>query len=175
MRTSVNLDSKSLEMLRILAKKKGISASEIVRRALKVYFELEGMDDATKELVKIYTDFLSAGEHCIVDIEHWAAIWEELNDKASEDFWDVIKRSGVEHGIQYADKGLKDVYSILRYMEAGNFFRIKVDGEGKYTLILSCPSEAKFLKVFLEGIFEGQGEEVEIRESYGKLRIQKLV
>ena len=129
------------------------TASEIIRRAITTYFELENARmKITPDVTKIYTDFLSDGEHMIVDIEHWTAIWEELNEKASDRFWEIIKKSGYEHGMQYRDKGLTDVYDILRYMEVGNYFRIKIDGEGRYTLILSTHTEQRFLKTFLENL-----------------------
>jgi predicted transcriptional regulator len=173
-RTSVALDKKTWEMLQILVRKKNATASDIIRRAITTYFEIENA--ATKispDATKIYTDFLADGEHVIVDIEHWAAIWEELNEKGSEKLWKEIAKSGFEHGIQYKDKGLTNVYDILRYMELGNFFKIKIDAEGCYTLVLSTHTEQKFLKLFLENIFKAQGINVEIRESFGKLRIIK--
>ena len=172
LRTSIALDRKTTEMLQILVKKKNTTASEIIRRAITTYFELENARmKITPDVTKIYTDFLSDGEHMIVDIEHWTAIWEELNEKASDRFWEIIKKSGYEHGMQYRDKGLTDVYDILRYMEVGNYFRIKIDGEGRYTLILSTHTEQRFLKTFLENLFKAQGLDVTIQEGYGKLRI----
>jgi|Deesub1362A_J573_1020465.scaffolds.fasta_scaffold00202_52 hypothetical protein len=174
-RVSVALDGKTEEMLNILVKKKNTTISEIIRRAITTYFELENAATRiTPDVTKIYTDFLSDGEHCIVDIEHWTAIWEELNEKASEDFWKIMEIIGHEHGIQYKNKGLTDVYEILRYMEVGNWFRIKIDGEGSYTLILSTFTAQRFLKVFFENLFKAQQIPVEIHEGYGKLRIVKL-
>ena len=171
-RTSIALDKKTWEILQILIRKKNTTASDIIRRALTMYFEVENATNKiSPDATKIYTDFLADGEHVIVDIEHWAAIWEELNEKASEKFWKEIERSGFEHGIQYKNKGLTDVYDILRYMEVGNFFKIKIDAEGCYTLVLSTHTEQKFLKIFLENIFKAQGIKAEIRESFGKLRI----
>ncbi len=173
-RTSIALDKRTQEMLEILMKKKNTTASEIIRRAINLYFEFENATTKiSPDVTKIYTDFLANGEHVIVDIEHWTAIWEELNEKASERFWKIIERTGYEHGIQYMNKGLRNVYDILRYMEVGNYFRIKIDGEGCYTLILSTHVEQKFLKIFLENLFKAQGCEVEIIEGYGKLRIIK--
>ncbi len=170
-RTSISLDSKTLDKLEELVKKSGKSASEIIREAVSTYYDLEFSSKVSKKVVKTYIDFLSGGEHLIVDLEHWEAMWKVLNEIADEDFWKLIEKSGEEHGIQYYNKGLRDVKSILKYMEPGNFFRVKEDGENSFTLILSCPSEIKFLKIFLENIFKAQNLKVEIRESIGKLRI----
>ncbi|AGK60452.1 hypothetical protein Asulf_00425 [Archaeoglobus sulfaticallidus PM70-1] len=174
-RVSVALDKKTEEMLNILVRKKNTTVSEIIRRAINTYFELENATTRiTPDVTKIYTDFLSDGEHCIVDIEHWTAMWEELNRNSSEEFWEIMERIGYEHGIQYLNKGMTDVYDILRYMEVGNWFRLKIDGEGCYTLVLSTHTSQKFLKVFLENLFKAQNNPVEIYEGYGKLRIVKV-
>ncbi len=173
-RTSIALDSRTHEMIRILAKRKNTSASEIVRRAVATYFEIENeIMDVSPDITKVYADFLSNGEHVIVDIEHWAAIWEELNEKASDKFWKIIEKSGYEHGIQYKNKGLTDVYDVLKYIEVGNWFRLKVDGDGCYTLVLSTHTEQKFLKQFLESLFKAQEIPVETRDSFGKLMVVK--
>ncbi|MBE8540342.1 ribbon-helix-helix protein, CopG family [Geoglobus acetivorans] len=170
-RTSVSLDSKTLEKINELIRKTGKSVSEIVREAINLYHATEFSPGFTENALKTYIDFLSEGEHVIVDLEHWCAIWEELNEKADDRFWELIVKSGIEHGIQYYNKGLRDVKSILDYMEPGNFFRYKEDSDGSYTLILSCPSEMKFIRVFLENILKAQNIDAEIRESIGKLRI----
>lgn len=143
-RTSISLDSKTLDMLGELVKKTGKSASEIIRESVATYYDLEFSSKVSRKVLKIYVDFLSEGEHVIVDLEHWEAIWKLLNEIADEEFWKLIEVSGREHGIQYYNKGLRDVKSILEYMEPGNFFRIKQDAENL---------------------------NVEIRESIGKLRI----
>ena len=174
-RVSVALDRKSEEMLNILVRKKNTTISEIIRRAINTYFELENAaTKITPDITKIYTDFLSDGEHCIVDIEHWTAMLDELNKKASDEFWEIMERIGYEHGIQYKNKGLTDVYDILRYMEVGNWFRVKIDGEGSYTLILSTHTSQKFLKIFFENVFKAQGIPVRIYEGFGKLRLVKV-
>jgi hypothetical protein len=174
-RISVALDRKSEEMLNILVRKNNTTISEIVRRAINTYFELENAATrVTPDITKIYTDFLSDGEHCIVDIEHWTAMLDELNKKASDEFWKMMEKIGYEHGIQYKMKGLTDVYDILRYMEVGNWFRVKIDAEGCYTLILSTHTSQKFLKIFFENIFKAQGISVKIYEGFGKLRLVKV-
>ncbi len=170
-RTSISLDSKTLDILEELIRKTGKSASEIIREAVATYYDLEVSSKVSIKVLKTYIDFLSKGEHVIVDLEHWEAIWKILNEVADEKFWKLIEVSGQEHGIQYYNKGLRNIKSILEYMEPGNFFRIKEDAKNCFTLILSCPSEIKFLKIFLENIFKAQNIDVEIRESIGKLRI----
>ena len=174
-RVSVALDRKTEEMLNILVRKKNTTVSEIIRRAINTYFELENATTKiSPDVTKIYTDFLSDGEHCIVDIEHWTAMLDELNRKASDEFWKIMETIGYEHGIQYKNKGLRDVYDILRYMEVGNWFRVKIDGEGSYTLILSTHTSQKFLRIFLENVFKAQNIPVKIYEGFGKIRIVKL-
>ena len=41
-----------------------------------------------------------------------------------------MEKIGYKHGIRYMKKGLRNIYDILRYMEVGNWFRIKIDREG---------------------------------------------
>lgn len=170
-RTSISLDPRTQEKIKQIVSRTGKSVSEVVREAVNLYYTLEYSSNLPETSLKTYIDFLSEGEHVIVDLEHWCAIWNELNDKAGDDFWEMIAKSGYEHGIQYYNKGLRDVKSILDYMEPGNFFRYKEDSDGSFTLILSCPSEIRFLKVFLENILKAQNIDAEIRESIGKLRI----
>lgn len=170
-RTSISLDAKTSQILEELIRRTGKSASEIIRDALNSHYEFEFSQNVSKKEIMVYIDFLSEGEHVIVDLEHWCAMWDVLNEKADEEFWELVAKSGEEHGIQYANKGLRDVRSILQYMEPGNFFRVKEDGDGSYTLILACPSEMRFIRIFLENIFRAQNIDVEIRESIGKLRV----
>lgn len=53
-----------------------------------------------------------------------------LNEKTSDRFWRIMEKIGYKHGIRYMKKGLRNIYDILRYMEVGNWFRIKIYGEG---------------------------------------------
>ena len=59
-------------------------------------------------------------------------------------------------------------------MEVGNWFRVKIDGEGSYTLILSTHTSQKFLKIFFENVFKAQRIPVRIYEGFGKLRLVKV-
>jgi len=170
-RISVAIDNKTSDVLKTLAKKKNKTVSEIIRSAISIYSEIENSKGIPPEKTKIYADLLSGREHVIVDIELWTAILDELNEKGSESFWKLVEKIGYEHGIQYRIRGLTNLKDILNYMETENWFRVKSNGSGSYTLILSTRNEQKMLKRFLESLFKAQGIKADIVEGFRKLII----
>jgi len=65
------------------------------------------------------------------------------------------------------------VDKILRYVEKANWYEIKEEGNGVYTLILNDLKIKKFVKIFLEKVFEGQRINARINEGFGKLIVCK--
>ena len=66
-------------------------------------------------------------------------------------------------------KGLDTVEKILRYVEKANWYEIKDEGNGVYTLILNDLKIKRFVRTFLEKVFEGQKLRAEVNEGFGKL------
>lgn len=119
----------------------------------------------------VYSDLLSAREHVIVDIEIWSAILEIIDENKKEEFFELVENVGFEHGIQYKEKGLRTIEDVLKYMEYENWFRLKVNSDRTYTLILLAKSEQKTLESFLKGVFKAMKFNAEIRHYYRKLII----
>ncbi|AEA46178.1 ribbon-helix-helix protein, CopG family [Archaeoglobus veneficus] len=171
-RISVAVDSDTDRILRILAKKENKTISEIIRNAISVYseFDKDKEKGVSPGKTKIYAELLAGREHVIVDIELWVAMLDELNETASEKFWEIVEKIGYEHGIQYRMKGLYSLQDVLTHMENENWFRVKAD-EGIYTLILSARSEQRILRTFFKGLLRALNIDAEMVEGLRKLII----
>jgi len=171
-RLSVSLDEESQEIIKnYLPKYKG-SKANLIRRALE---HLKDHEEIQKKVdfddIKIYIDFLARMEHVIVDIAHWKAIFSEI-DKGSEKFWNEVYDIGVEHWKEYSDKGLINIQKILEYVEKTNWYKLNVDSETSFTLILSVSEASKFVSTFFKGFFSRHSRTIEITEEFKKIRIR---
>ncbi|RLI80962.1 CopG family transcriptional regulator [Archaeoglobales archaeon] len=170
-RITVSLDSETSRMVEELVDKDNKTISEIIRSAISSYYKLEGNKKLKPEVIEIVSELLSEREHVIVDIGLWAAILEELNEKAKEDFWKVVEEIGWEHGIQLKSMGLKRIHDVLKYLESENWFRVKIISKNTYILVLTAKAEDKILSVFLQGVFKAVELPVDILEGNRKLII----
>ncbi len=172
-RLSIALDEKSDALIDSYQSKYNLSKSEIIRRALEcLKYEDENVKGRTNlETISAYIDFLANMEHVIVDVAHWKAIFLEIDEK-SEKFWNEVVKIGEQHLNEYYDKGKKDVRSILEYVEKTNWYKLSIDSENCYTLILIVSEASKFVKKFFEGFFKNYPRKVEITEDYKKLRVR---
>jgi hypothetical protein len=172
-RLSVALDEKSDELINSYLSKYNVSKSEIIRRAIKcLKFEDENVKGRTTlQDLTAYIDFLSNMEHVIVDVAHWKAIFLEISEN-SEKFWNEVSKIGEQHLDEFYDKGKKDVRGILEFVEKTNWYKLSIDSENCYTLILIVSESSKFVKKFFEGLFKNYPRKVEISEDYKKLRIR---
>ena len=118
----------------------------------------------------LYIDYLASMEHVIVDIAHWKAIFSEIGED-SEEFWDEVYKIGEEHRKEYYDKGIKNIQQILEYVEKTNWYKLNIDSENSYTLILSVSEASKFVTTFFKGLFKHYARDVEIIEEHKKIRI----
>ncbi len=167
-RISVAVDTETDSKLREIARKENKTVSEIIRKAITVYSELE--KSTSPEKTRIYTELLSGREHVLVDIELWIAMLDELNKTASDNFWQMVEKIGYEHGIQFRMRGITNPFEIFSYMENGNLFKVKSAGN-VYTFILSTRSEQKMLKSFFKGMLKALDIKAEIVEGLKKLII----
>lgn len=171
-RISVALDDKTDELLDSLVNKKNMTVSDIVRMSIVAYYELEGEEnELDMEKLKKYAKLLYGGESVIVDIELWACILDELNERGSEKIWERIKSIGEMYGVQFKNMGFKNVLQTLRFLEATNWFRLKTNGNGNYTLILRTRNQSRLLKVFLKTMFDAMDIPVEITNSLRKMTV----
>ncbi|WP_236609713.1 ribbon-helix-helix protein, CopG family [Archaeoglobus sulfaticallidus] len=171
-RLSISIDSETREKLDILCKKKEKSKSELIRDLIDFGYEL-AKSEVDMETIKVWIDYLAKRQHMILDIEHWRVIFSEIEKIEDHNFWGHMEEIGLSHSFQYKMKGLDSIEKILRYVEKANWYEIKEERDGVYTLILNDPKIKRFVKVFLEKVFEGQGIKARINEGFGKLIISQ--
>jgi hypothetical protein len=171
-RLSISLDDESAKLIEKYKEKYGTSKADIIRRALRY---LRMVEEATEKVpldnIDIYIDYLAEMEHVIVDIAYWELIFSEIGE-GSKEFWEEVYEIGEDHGTEYFDKGIKDVRQILEYVEKTNWYKLKIDSENSFTLILPVSKSSRFVKTFLEGFFKNQPRKVTITEEHKKIRIK---
>ncbi len=167
-RLSISLDKTSKEKLDKIVKNTGKNASQVIRDLIDFGYELliTGVD---LEALRIWVDYLAKRQHMILDVEHWRVIFSEIEKINNADFWEQMEEIGLSHAVQYKLKGLDTVEKILNYVEKANWFEMKIEKEGVYTLILNDLKIKRFVKTFLENVFKGQRIKAEISEGFGKL------
>lgn len=117
---------------------------------------------------------LSAGEHVILDIDHWILFLSFIDTHPEkEKFWKLHKEVCVAHAEQFKHK-LYNAESILRRLEICNFFKLSKTSKNEFTLIFGSDAPKKFVKAELEEIFSGMGFLVEIKEDFSKLRVKVI-
>ena len=169
-RVTIAFDEKSYEIFSRLKEKLNQSQSEIIRNALRFYYEHQGLEDYDIEKLRIYVEMLGEGEHIILDIDHWIAFLRFMETHPErEKFWEFHREVARSHAEQF--RGKTPEY-ILERLEACNFFRINRISENEFTLILGNEIARYFIKTFLEEVFEGAGINAEIREDLTKLRVK---
>ena len=171
-RLSVSLNNESSNIIKkYLPKYKG-SKADLIRRALIYLDKYEGIqDNISLEIIETYIDFLGKMEHVIVDISHWKAIFNEIGE-GSDDFWNEVYRIGEDHRKEYYDKGIKNIRKILEFIEKTNWYKLKVDSEEYFTLILTVSEASKFITRFLSGLFKNYHRKVEVIEEGKKIRVR---
>ncbi|RLI84449.1 CopG family transcriptional regulator [Archaeoglobales archaeon] len=167
-RLSVAMDEETNKILEELVHKENRTASEIIRHAINQYYHFR---DISPESIKIYSELLYGREYIILDIELWIAMLDELNEKASDRFWENVRRLAEAHSWQIRNKGFKDLVEVMRYLEYENLFRVKLNGDKNVTLVLSSRNEQKFLKIYLESLLDNLGYRVKIIEGLRKIMI----
>jgi hypothetical protein len=164
-RLSVAIDEDTNRVLEELAKSENRTVSEIIRNAIGQYYILK---DVSPEGIKFYSELMYGREYIVLDIELWIAILDELNEKASEDFWTVVSEIAEAHSWQIGNKGLNSLYEVMKYLERYNLFRVKTDGKN-IILILSSRNEQRFIKTYVQSLLRNLGIKVRIAEGLRKL------
>jgi hypothetical protein len=169
-RLSVAIDEDTNSILEELVERENRTASEIIRQAITQYYQLK---DVHPESIKIYSDLLYGREYIILDIELWIAMLDELNEKASEKFWENVKSIAEAHSWQIRNKGFKSLVDVMRFLEHENLFRVKMNGDKSITLVLSSRNEQKFVRLYLQTLLDKLGYKVKIVEGLRKILISE--
>ncbi|GBE55664.1 MAG TPA: CopG family transcriptional regulator [Euryarchaeota archaeon] len=172
-RLTISVGPAIKEFLKKYKKYTGKSHSEIIREALKNYFELMDGDiySFNPELGRLYYEMLSSGEHIILDIDHWMLFLREVNSKDRTGFWKEHRAVARSHAEQFAERGVSPM-EVLQRLEACNLFTLSKNSDTEFTIVLSSDVTKKFIKTFLEEVFRGMNLKVEVREDYSKLRMR---
>jgi len=171
-RITVAFDNSTANLLEKINKEAGLSQSEIIRRALRFYYENKIIENpAIRKKIYTYMDLLLAGEHVILDVDHWL-LFLKLVEKcpSKDDFWQEHRDIARSHRDQLKTKVLTPE-GLLTRLEMCNFFRITKNSEKDFTLILGSELSKTFVRIFLEEYFAGMGIEAEIKENLTKLRV----
>lgn len=172
-RISLATDEEVANLLEDIVKREKTTMSQVIREAIRSYYVLKTNKAISSEMARSYVELLYGKEHIVLDIEIYGAMLAELNEKASGRFWELVEKVGYEHGLRFKLEGYEDVSEVLKHLEAKNWFGLKIDKDGYYTLVLSIRDEQKIMKTFLGGLFKGLEEPVNIVEGIRKLFVIK--
>jgi len=171
-RITVAFDSSTANLLEKISKDAGLSQSEIMRRALRFYYENRVLENAaTRKKIYTYMDLLLSGEHVILDVDHWLLFLKLVEScPSSEQFWAEHRDVARSHREQLKTK-VRTAEELLTRLEAYNFFRVTKNSEKDFTLVLGSELPKTFVRIFLEEYFAGMGVKAEIKENLAKLRV----
>jgi hypothetical protein len=168
-RVTVAFDETTAKLLDKFCQETGLSQSEIMRRALKVYSQNRQLEDpAVAKRVQMYMDLLLNGEHVILDIDHWISFLRLIGSSPEKErFWAEHREVARAHAEQL--KATISGEELLMRLETCNFFRLTKNGQRDFTLVLLSENSKDFIKVFLEEFFSAMGIKAEIRQNFTKL------
>lgn len=148
------------------------SQADIIRRALQWMAIMETTTEKTPlDNILTYVDRLSNNEHIILDIAHWRLFLNALNG-GTKQFLNEVYKTGENHRSEYSEMGLRDVRQVLKFIEKTNWYTLNEESPTSFTLVLTVPESAKFIKSFFEGFFSKYPQRVEITEQDMKLRLK---
>jgi len=167
-RTSIALDAESERIFQELASG-GESQSNLIRKALRLYYEFRNLEKKDLDRLRIYWEMLGGGEHVILDLDHLLVLLKIAEGSETPSKWsDLHKEIAVNHSEQF--RGM-ETEQVLARLEACNFFRTSLGKEG-YTLVFGSPEIKRFMRSFLEEILKGANRRFEIKEDLTKLRLK---
>ncbi len=172
-RITIALDEETAGLFKKMKEDLGMSQSELMRESLKFYGKHKSLFEFAEDK-KVYThaEMLSAGEHIILDIDHWILFLNFIETHPEkEKFWALHKEVSQAHAEQFKHK-LYNAESILKRLEICNLFKLSKTGKNEFTLIFGSDLSKKFIRAELEEIFQGMGFLVEIKEDFSKLRLK---
>ena len=174
-RITVAMDGETFKMFKKMQEELEISQSELVREALKFYSKHRTLFETIEDR-KVYThaEMLKLGEHVIMDIDHWLLFLKFMESHPDkEKFWELNKAICEAHAEQFKHTYFR-VESVLKRLEACNFFTVTQVSKNEFTLVLSSDVLKTFVKALLAETLSGMGFNVEIKEDLAKLRLKVL-
>lgn len=174
-RVTISMDEETSRLFKKLRDELGVSQSELMRESLKFYNQHRKIFDFIEDR-KLYThaEMLSAGEHVILDIDHWLLFLSFIETHPdAEKFWEKHKDVCKAHAEQFRYR-LYNADVILKRLEACNLFKLSKSSDNEYTLILSSDLSKKFVRTEVEEILKGMGFSIELKEDFGKIRVKLL-
>ena len=171
-RITVALDQSTASLLEKVSKEAELSQSEIMRRAIKFYYENKEMiDPAVKKKITTYMDMLMNGEHVILDVDHWLLFLHLVEaSPEAEKFWDEHRKVAQSHRDQLRSK-VRSAEEVLRRLETCNFFRMTKNSEKDFTLVLGSELPKRFVRITIEEFFSAVGLKAEIKENLAKMSV----
>ena len=94
-RITIALDEETASLFKKMKEDLGVSQSELMREALKFYGKHKTLFEFTEDKnVYTHAEMLSAGEHVILDIDHWILFLNFIDSHPEKErFWNLIRRS----------------------------------------------------------------------------------
>ncbi|MCW4005785.1 MAG: ribbon-helix-helix protein, CopG family [Candidatus Bathyarchaeota archaeon] len=171
-RITVAFDQPTTTLLEKISEETDMSNSEIMRRALRFYYDNNALTDpAVRKKVYAYMDLLLDGEHLILDNDHWLLFLRLIeNCPDQEKFWNEHREVARAHHEQLKSK-VRSPEEILTRLEVCNFYRLTKNSDKEFTLIFGSETPKKFVRIFLEEFFSAMNFRVEIKENLTKLNI----
>ena len=173
-RITVAFDPSTANLLEKICKETELSQSEIMRRALRFYWENKAIVDPTiRKKIYSYMDLLLGGEHIILDVDHWLlflGLIESSTPPEREKFWKEHRAVAQSHKEQLKNK-VHTTEELLIRLENCNFFRMTKNAENDFTLILGSELPKKFVRIFIEEFLAAMGIKAEIKENLAKISV----
>jgi len=171
-RITVAFDQSTANLLEKISKEAALSQSEIMRRALRFYYENRALEDAAaRKKVYAYMDLLFSGEHVILDVDHWLLFLRLIESSPEQEkFWGEHREVARSHKEQLKNK-VHTAEELLVRLETCNFFRMTKNSEKDFTLILGSELPKKFVRIFIEEFFSAMGVKAEIKENLAKINV----
>jgi hypothetical protein len=174
-RITIALDEETSALFKKMKEDLNISQSEIMREAIKFYGKHKPLFEfAEDKNVYTHAEMLTAGEHIILDIDHWILFLSFIETHPEKEKFCQLHREVCQaHAEQFKHK-LYNAESILKRLEICNLFKLSKQSDKEFTLIMGSDLPKKFVKKELEEIFSGMGFLVEIKEDFAKLRVKVI-
>jgi hypothetical protein len=173
-RVTISFDEKTYRYFEALRDQMDVSQSELIRRAVKYYFDnRDALDCGPNDRINEYRDMLGNGEHIILDIDHWLLFLKTVEISTNQsDFWNTHRDIARSHAEQLAKK-VTTPDALLKRLETCNLFKISRSDSApnEYTLLTGSGMQRRFVREFLEETFAGMGFNANIKEDYSKLRV----
>lgn len=92
-RITIALDEETIDLFGNTKRETGLSQSELIRKALRFYYENRAIvDDTIRKKLENYIDLLLSGEHVILDLDHWLLFLSLIETSPEKEIFGIIVR-----------------------------------------------------------------------------------